>query len=69
MASSSFNFDDLDTVVDVVLSAQTSNASLPPGESLTFDAFVDVSLPYSTGGGEMMLLCMKMMKPGYQKKE
>ena len=50
MASSSFNFDDLDPVVDAVLSAQTSNASLPLGEMLTFDSFVDVSPPYSTGG-------------------
>ena len=51
MASSYFNFDDLDPVVDAVLSAQTSNASLPPGESFIFDLFVDVSPPYSKGGG------------------
>ena len=52
MASASFDFDDLDPSLPSVPLASVASASLPAGEFLDFDAFVEVSSPAGlTGGG------------------
>jgi len=52
MASASFDFDELNDMVDEVPSTTTDTSFLPTGEFLNFDAFVEVSFPDGNTGGE-----------------
>ena len=52
MASSSFDFSELDPVVDSVSSSTALPSNTAAGELLAFDEFVEVSPPAGvTGGG------------------
>ena len=55
MASASFDFDELNAMVDEVPSTKTDTSFLPTGEFLNFDAFVEVSPPDGNTGGKMLL--------------
>jgi hypothetical protein len=50
MASSSFNFDDLDPMVAPSLLSRVARSSLPSGE-LNFEEFVEVSPAHGNTGG------------------
>ena len=51
MASSSFDFSDLDPVVDSVSSLTALTSTTAAGELLNFDEFVEVSPPAGVMGG------------------
>ena len=52
MASSEYDFGDLDPMTDAAPSSTSSPLALPSGE-LNFDKFVDVSSPVCNTGGMM----------------
>ena len=53
MTSTSFDFSDLDPVVDSVSSSAALPSSSATGELLNFEQFVEVSPPTGNTGGEM----------------
>ena len=55
MASSEYDFGDLNPMTDSVPSSSSSPSTLPSGE-LNFDKFVDVSSPGCNTGGDDVIM-------------